>query len=210
MYNFKKQIQTLNFKQAEKRSRKMSKRMACFFVMLLCGSLVAGGCAKKEIVKGEEPGAATARPGDETQGARGEAARDQIVKETPIVREDSFRQAGEAVAESAMGKVYFDFDSYLLSQTAQDTLSKNAEYLLKKNTAVKVQIAGNCDERGSDEYNLALGERRAKAALNYLVTLGVPADRLSFISYGKEKPADPGHDDAAWAKNRRDDFFVMK
>jgi len=191
----------------------MSKRMGCFFMMLLCGSLVAGGCAKKEMVKGEEPLASTAKPGEGTQaktGAMGNVARDQIVKEAPVVREESSRQAAEAVVESAMGKVYFDFDSYLLGKTAQDTLSENAEYLLKKNPTVNIQIAGNCDERGSDEYNLALGERRAKAALNYLVTLGVPADRLSFISYGKEKPVDPGHDEAAWAKNRRDDFFVVK
>ena len=191
----------------------MSKKMACVFVMLLCGSLVVGGCAKKEMVKGEDQIASGARPGDGTQGttgAQGEAARDQVVKEVPVVKEESSRQPAEAEAESALGKVYFDFDSYLLSRTAQDTLSKNAEYLLKKNTAVKVQIAGNCDERGSDEYNLALGERRAKSALSYLVTLGVSAERLSFISYGKEKPADPGHDEAAWAKNRRDDFFVVK
>jgi len=191
----------------------MSTRMACFFVMLLCGSLVAGGCAKKEMVKGEESIAAGAGPGDGTQGktgAQGEAARNQIVKESPVVKEESARQKAAAEAEAALGIVYFDYDSYLLSKTAQDTLSKNAEYLLKKNPTVKVQIAGNCDERGSDEYNLALGERRAKSALSYLVTLGVSAERLSFISYGKEKPVDPGHDEAAWAKNRRDDFFVIK
>ena len=191
----------------------MSKKMACVFVMLLCGSLVVGGCAKKEMVKGEDQIASGARPGDGTQGktgAQGETARDQVVKEVPVVKEESPRQAAEAEAEAALGIVYFDYDSYLLSRTAQDTLSKNAEYLLKKNPTVKIQIAGNCDERGSDEYNLALGERRAKSALSYLVTLGVSAERLSFISYGKEKPADPGHDEAAWVKNRRDDFFVVK
>ena len=191
----------------------MSKKMACVFVMLLCGSLVVGGCAKKEMVKGEDQIAAGAGPADGTQGktgAQGEAARDQVVKESPVVKEESTRQKADAEAEAALGIVYFDYDSYLLSRTAQDTLSKNAEYLLKKNPTVKIQIAGNCDERGSDEYNLALGERRAKSALSYLVTLGVSAERLSFISYGKEKPVDPGHDEAAWTKNRRDDFFVMK
>jgi peptidoglycan-associated lipoprotein len=79
-----------------------------------------------------------------------------------------------------------------------------------KNNSLKVQIEGNCDERGSDEYNLALGEKRAKSAMKYLETLGVPAERLSVISYGKEKPADPGHDEAAWAKNRRDEFVLIK
>jgi peptidoglycan-associated lipoprotein len=81
--------------------------------------------------------------------------------------------------------------------------------MIKKDSAAKVRIEGNCDERGSDEYNLALGEKRAKAAMEYLVTLGIPAERLSVISYGKEKPADPGHDEAAWAKNRRDEFVVL-
>jgi len=190
----------------------MSKRMASVFVMLLCGSLVAGGCAKKEIVKGEEPVPAAAKPAEETQAKPvvSGTPKEQVVKEAPVAREELARQTTEAVEEAAMEKVYFDFDSYLLSQTAQDTLRRNADYLLKKNQAVKLQIAGNCDERGSDEYNLALGERRAKAALNYLVTLGVPANRLSFISYGKERPVDPGHDEAAWAKNRRDDFLVIK
>jgi peptidoglycan-associated lipoprotein len=110
----------------------------------------------------------------------------------------------------AFEKIYFDFDSYVLSQQARDVLSKNADLLKNKDTSLKIQIEGNCDERGSDEYNLALGEKRAKSAFNYLVTLGVPAERLSVISYGKEKPVDPGHDEAAWAKNRRDEFVVIK
>ena len=89
-------------------------------------------------------------------------------------------------------------------------LSKNAEILLKGKPTVKIQIAGNCDERGSAEYNLALGERRAKSAQQYLITMGVAPDRLSIISYGKEKPAVEGHDEAAWAKNRRDEFTIMQ
>jgi peptidoglycan-associated lipoprotein len=80
---------------------------------------------------------------------------------------------------------------------------------MKKNDSVNIQIAGHCDERGSDEYNLALGEKRAKAAMDYIVTLGIPASRLSTLSYGKEKPLDPGHDEAAWAKNRRDEFTII-
>ncbi len=106
-----------------------------------------------------------------------------------------------------MAKIYFDFDSYNLSGAARSDLVKNAK-LLKKDSVGKVRIEGNCDERGSDEYNLALGEKRANVAMRYLVTLGIPAERLSVISYGKEKPADPGHDEAAWARNRRDEFAV--
>lgn len=80
---------------------------------------------------------------------------------------------------------------------------------MRNNPTVKIQIEGHCDERGSDAYNLALGERRAKAALQYLVTLGIPDKRLSVISYGKEKPADPGHDETSWSKNRRDEFVIV-
>jgi peptidoglycan-associated lipoprotein len=75
---------------------------------------------------------------------------------------------------------------------------------------VAVRIEGNCDERGSDDYNMALGERRAKAAKDYLVNLGIASDRISTISYGEEKPADPGHDEEAWARNRRAEFVIVK
>jgi peptidoglycan-associated lipoprotein len=191
----------------------MRKRMTGFLVVLCCGALLAGGCAKKEIVKADEsispPGKAAV-----TEPARPEsmdvAVKSQPIQEATAGTEAPAKTPAEAAAEAALGKIYFDFDSYVLSQTARDTLAMNAEYLLKKNSAVKIQIEGNCDERGSDEYNLALGEKRAKSALNYLTTLGVPAARLSFISYGKEKPADPGHDEAAWGKNRRDEFVVIR
>ena len=191
----------------------MRKKLVGFCVVLFCGALLAGGCAKKEIVKGEEPIPPTAKP-TETAPAK-PAPKETMVREEPVqeaavAKESPAMTSAEAAAEAALGTVYFDFDSFVLSQTARETLSRNADYLLKKNRSVKVQVQGNCDERGSDEYNLALGEKRAKAALNYLVTLGVPAARLSFISYGKEKPVDTGHDEAAWTKNRRDDFVVVK
>jgi peptidoglycan-associated lipoprotein len=189
--------------------------MLGFFMVLCCGALLAGGCAKKEVVKSEETIPST-RPAETTPakpamtGETMQPAKDESTPRTAIAEPLAESAQTTTTAEASLEKVYFDFDAYVLSQSARDTLSKSAEYLLKKNTAVKVQIEGNCDERGSDEYNLALGEKRAKAALNYLVTLGVPAERLSFISYGKEKPADPGHDEAAWTKNRRDDFVVIK
>ncbi|MDR3581279.1 MAG: peptidoglycan-associated lipoprotein Pal [Oryzomonas sp.] len=109
---------------------------------------------------------------------------------------------------SALEKIYFAFDSFGLSDDARKTLTENAGYL-RKSVAAKLRIEGNCDERGSAEYNIALGEKRAEAAEKYLVTMGIPADRLATVSYGKEKPADPGHDESAWAKNRRDDFTIL-
>jgi len=191
----------------------MRASMVGFVSILLFASLFAGGCAKKELVKGEEPVSAGAQQPEAVPGAKpakpAETVPVQTVKEQPVVREEPRTATAEPTADASLGKIYFDFDSFLLSQAARETLSHNAEYL-KKKPALKVQVEGHCDERGSDEYNMALGEKRAQAALNYLVTLGVPADRLSFISYGKEKPEDPGHDEAAWAKNRRVQFTVVQ
>lgn len=104
--------------------------------------------------------------------------------------------------------VYFGFDDYSLSSTAQSTLGSLADSL-KKGGAM-VQIEGHCDERGSIEYNLALGERRANSVKNYLVQVGVDGSRLSTISYGEEKPAAEGHSESTWAKNRRAEFVVTK
>lgn len=104
--------------------------------------------------------------------------------------------------------VYFAFDDYTLNMDAQNRLNGMAEHLKGAQGAV-VQIEGHCDERGSIEYNLALGERRAQSVKNFLVQLGVDAARLSTISYGEEKPVDAdGHDEAAWSKNRRAEFTV--
>jgi len=116
---------------------------------------------------------------------------------------------GLTAAETATlaDPVHFDFDKADLSAGDQATLDGKMQ-VLAAHPQVTLRIAGNCDERGSEEYNLALGERRAAAAMRYLEAHGVAADRLAIVSNGKERPLDPGHDDAAWARNRRDDFVV--
>jgi peptidoglycan-associated lipoprotein len=106
-----------------------------------------------------------------------------------------------------LGDVYFDLDQYNVSEAARAILDKNAQWL-QAHLDTRVKVEGHCDERGTVEYNLALGEQRAKAAKDYLVQLGVAADRLGTVSYGKERPIDPGHDDVAMAKNRRVHFAV--
>jgi peptidoglycan-associated lipoprotein len=103
--------------------------------------------------------------------------------------------------------VFYAFDSAELSPEAVSTLKGNAD-VLRKYSSWKITIEGHCDERGTAEYNLALGERRAVAARTYLVTLGIPADRIQTVSYGKEFPFDPGHTEEAWAKNRRGQFVI--
>ena len=110
---------------------------------------------------------------------------------------------------SNLSNIYFDFDSAVLHVQAKEELQKIGAWLAQ-NPDTKIRIEGNCDERGTDEYNLALGERRAVAAKNYLVSSGISPKNIITISFGEENPADPGHNEAAWAKNRRDEFNVVE
>ena len=111
-------------------------------------------------------------------------------------------------ADSALKEIYFDFDSYSLRADARETLKAEADWL-KKHADVRAEIEGHCDERGTTEYNLALGAKRAQAAKDYLVSLGIPADRLSTTSYGSEATVCRDHNEACWQKNRRDRFVVQ-
>ncbi len=105
--------------------------------------------------------------------------------------------------------IYFDFDKSDLQPNAIDVLKKIGAWLTK-NPDKKIRIEGHCDERGTDEYNIALGERRAQSARNYLSTMGIPMQNVSTLSFGEEKPADPGHSETAWSKNRRAEFKIVK
>ncbi len=182
-------------------------------LVLSVAALVAAGCAKKQTVKSEgaqgAPGAAAAR----APGAVGEAP----VKEAPPApmavtpATPPAAAPGVAVTEekpSQFDDVRFDFDKSEVKEDGRKTCQVVADYL-KKNPRAKLLIEGHCDERGTAEYNMALGERRATAVMTYLVSLGVPKAALSTVSFGKEKPLDPGHDEGAWAKNRRA-HFVLK
>ena len=105
--------------------------------------------------------------------------------------------------------INFDFDKYNVRPGDAEILKKNLDWF-KANPGTKVRVEGNCDERGTVEYNLALGQKRADSAKNYLAGLGVDAKSLETISYGKERPLDPGHNEAAWAKNRNAQFVPIK
>src|SRR5262249_19769396 len=109
------------------------------------------------------------------------------------------------IASPALDPIHFDFDKSIIHAEDQAILVGIGDYMVKV-LAVKLVVTGNTDERGTVEYNIALGDRRASAARDYLVRLGVDAARIKTISYGEEKPVDAGHDEAAWAKNRRDEF----
>jgi peptidoglycan-associated lipoprotein len=120
---------------------------------------------------------------------------------------DALRSGDSTATSGPLKDAYFAFDSYDLSEEARTTLRANAEWL-KANPPARVQIEGHCDERGTNEYNMALGAKRAQAAMDYLKTLGIAGDRLSTISYGEEVPVCSDHTEDCWAKNRRDRFVI--
>jgi len=113
----------------------------------------------------------------------------------------------KAVAADLAAMINFDYDQAVIRQNDQATLDRKAG-ILGANPNVKIQISGHADERGSDEYNLALGNRRAAAAKRYLENKGIDASRMDVVSYGEERPLNPGHDEAAYAQNRRDEFTI--
>lgn len=135
-------------------------------------------------------------------------AEPTVVPPEPV-RDDSIASASldDINRNSPLKPVFFEYDSSEIADDARGVLDANAAGL-KKYPAWTVTIEGHCDERGTPEYNLALGERRAVAARAYLVSLGISADRLRTVSYGKEFPFEPGHDEAAYAKNRRAHFVI--
>lgn len=200
----------------------MKKRIVALFAGFSVAAVLVGGCANKEAVKKEEavvPAVAVekavpAKPVESLEQAKQIEQAKPIVEVKPsqneVVSAVAPQDSAQAPAGVKLETVYFDFDKSDLRQDTRDALSKNAETVLKTFAAAKIRIEGHCDERGSAEYNLALGEKRAKSAQKYLTTLGVKAENLSVISYGKEKPAVMGSDEAAWAKNRRAEFVVAE
>jgi peptidoglycan-associated lipoprotein len=165
--------------------------------------LLGMGCARRSAQVSSPPPGATG-PSAEELRAREEAERRRRIAESQLASRPSTVTPGSSV----MDPVYFDFDQATLTQLAKDTLVRNAEWL-RANPQTRVQVEGHCDERGTAEYNLALGERRAEAVKSYLTSLGIDSTRLVTISYGKERPADPGHTEEAWARNRRVEFKAM-
>jgi peptidoglycan-associated lipoprotein len=172
--------------------------------------VLVGACAKKQppIAKPTPPppggtSSATKPPEPPTPVDEPRPVPPDPVAEDPIAGRD----IGDINKNSPFQPVFFKFDSSDVDGTAQQALNANAE-ILKKYPNWVVTIEGHADERGTAEYNLALGERRAMSARTYLVSLGIPADRLRTVSYGKEFPFDPGHDEAAWEKNRRAQFVL--
>ncbi len=175
--------------------RRNQQKILSLILLVLLG-IVFSGCNKKAVKPGA--GSGTQKAGGEITGAG------ETVTGTELdTRGLSFEQ------NVMLENVYFDFDQYNLTQEARTMLTKNAEWLLK-NPEIQLQVAGHCDERGTVEYNLSLGDKRAKTVRDYYYRSGVGFGRMATISYGKEKPLDPGHNEQAWDKNRRAETLIKK
>jgi len=183
--------------------------VAAVFILLM--ALVMGACAKKTppVVRPlPQPPPPEATPTAPRPTPPQPVAEQPIVPPEPVAEPSlESKPLDELNKEGLLKPVFFEYDASELTQDAQQTLNQDAT-ALKEHPSWVITIEGHCDERGTAEYNLALGERRAVAARTYLVSLGIAADRLHTVSYGKEFPFDPGHNEAAWAKNRRAHFVI--
>ena len=181
----------------------MTKKSFIITILILCIGLIMMGCPKKTVIK-EEPSVkkeeAKIEAAKKEEAQREEAARKEFEKSLIAKKEPGIE--GVVFESSLLKDIRFEFDKYDIRPGDAAILKENAA-VLKKYHKVKIQVEGHCDERGTNEYNLALGERRANSTKNYLLSLGVSPERISTISYGEERPVDPGHTEEAWAKNRR-------
>ena len=176
---------------------------------LLAPTLLLSACGGKK----RGPAVATGAPGSEAGTVTGE----QPVDSGPDIRSvdpDSAQGEDFAVSDSSgeggpLEDIHFEYDQAELTDQARAILERNAQWM-KSHAAAKVRVEGHCDDRGTVEYNLALGERRAQSTRDYLTSLGVAADRLSSVSYGKERPLDSGTTETAYARNRRAHFAVSR
>jgi peptidoglycan-associated lipoprotein len=192
-------------------------KRAMLFLLIGIVTVSGAACGKKH-----EPEAVTPQPNADSIAAADRARREAQEEADRRAREEAERVARQRTADSlaALGRsseavrmmlgamIHFDFDKANLRGPDVSVLDQKVS-ILQANPNATIRISGHCDERGSDEYNLALGNRRATTAKQYLVSHGIDAGRIETTSYGKERPIDPAHTEAAWAQNRRDEFEVV-
>jgi len=179
------------------------KRLLVLFALV---ALVSAGCAKKAVTRPEAE-----QPAEKKEAA--EKAPEKVTEQKVASGKESVKSleketAGVEEKEGLFKDINFEFDKYDVKSEYKSELKSIAEWMTK-NSGAKLSIEGHCDDRGTNEYNLALGDRRAKAVKDYLVSLGVPAARLQTISYGEEKPLCTEQTEECWAKNRRAHFVVL-
>ena len=210
------------------RRQKVMKRnvITATLVIFACSAIfLMSSCAKKKLVTEEsvitappaevataEKETTVAKRAQQEEARRAEEVRIEKLEELEAAkrREAEAKARQQTVAERFETQpIYFDFDKSSIRNDARAVLEKTAAFL-KENTSIRMRIEGNCDERGTNEYNLALGERRANSARIFLVSLGISPEKIRTISYGEERPLAQGNSEDAWAKNRRDDFVLIE
>ncbi|MBI5375364.1 MAG: peptidoglycan-associated lipoprotein Pal [Candidatus Schekmanbacteria bacterium] len=183
--------------------RKPDRLLIVLFISAFLPLLFMSSCTKKQVVKEE------AAPVEQAvkEEAKEQPAETQVEEKEAAIDEESLKSDLKRQIESKLQDVFFDYDRYDLTDSSMKKLEANAA-VMKSNPSASLIIEGHCDERGTVEYNLVLGDKRANTAKNYLVTLGIDSSRIDAISYGRERPFDSGHSEIAWAKNRRAHFVV--
>jgi len=183
-------------------------------LLMVFSLTMTSGCAMKSAKSPttapaqKSPTTTTTTPGAPLRGDQGQIREETIAAAPPTTITTQPLKPLEKPVLSGLQVVHFDYDQHLLSEEARNIIAANAE-ILKTSGQAKFQLAGHCDERGSDQYNIALGERRAEAVRSYLLELGIDTGRLETVSYGEEKPLDAGHDESAWQQNRRVEFVLL-
>jgi peptidoglycan-associated lipoprotein len=196
----------------------MKKKLWMILIVLIVmpALIMTTGCSKKQVqpdlsligTDADQYDSARQRAMAEEEEARRRALEERRLMEEQGLMEERSRQAMLQGQHYMEEDIYFDFDQSVIRADAQEILKKKAEYL-RENPGSSVVIEGHCDERGTAEYNLALGERRALSAKAFLMNMGISSSRLSTLSYGEERPVDPGSNEEAWDRNRRAHFVLQ-
>lgn len=191
----------------------MAKRVLFYglsFLLAITMAVLVSACAKRvsvseeEVAKAPETVAPAPKP---VETVAPKPIVEEAMPTTKAIKEEALAMA-EGRTSAGLAPIYFDFDMYNIRSDQPSRLDQNAKWL-KKNPTARIRIEGNCDERGSNEYNLALGERRANSAKDYLTNMGIAPERIETLSYGEERPLCPEHDEECWSKNRRADFATI-
>ena len=179
-----------------------------FSLSMTCGCAMKSAKTTPTAPSLPQSSTAPAATNDPLRGEQGQIREETIVAAPPTTITIEPLTPLEKPILAGLQAIPFSYDQHLLSEEARNIIAANAA-ILKGTSKVKFQLAGHCDERGSDQYNIALGERRAEAVRSYLLELGIAAEWMETVSYGEEQPLDPGHDESAWVKNRRVDFVLL-
>jgi peptidoglycan-associated lipoprotein len=196
----------------EQKNEKEEDMKKILVLMMVTVGLIFSGCAQKKVVQPEQQQQQqpAVTPAKETQEKKGMMKPEERITEQQLAKIETKQEVSKYKEEEGLFEdISFDFDMYDIRPDAKPVLQNVASWLLK-NPQAKLSVEGHCDERGTNEYNLALGDRRAKAVRDYLIALGIGSDRIEMISYGEEKPVCSDKTEECWTKNRRAHFVVLR